>query len=171
VFPACCKSQTPGGSRPGEQALATRDRQAFALYVAGTFAGNVMAVFALSRKLGIGRSGNGLWSRLLLTLTLLAFAQQSYLTQTHIHFSDISALRGGETALGTTGHGKLPPADDPSHCPLCQEILLAGAYVAPAAILIPPPAPPVFRVAVPRHTIAFVGAASHDWRGRAPPLH
>jgi len=83
------------------------------------------------------------WRQVLPMLMLVAFALQSYVTQTHIHFAG-HVVTGGFTfpgedsktvkALGTAqdqdDHDKYPPGDDPANCPICQEILYAGHYVA-----------------------------------------
>ena len=70
------------------------------------------------------REGSPLWRRLVLALTLLAFAQAGYVTQTHIHPQALAS----RSAAAETQHGKTPARDDPQHCPLCQEYLVAGAY-------------------------------------------
>src|SRR5580704_13144026 len=91
------------------------------------------------------------WQQVLPMLMLVAFALQSYVTQTHIHFAghvvtggftfpdDESKVQTGKV-LGTApdqgNHDKYPPGDDPANCPICQEIMYAGHYVAPAAIAV-----------------------------------
>jgi hypothetical protein len=117
-------------------------------------------------------------------LMLVAFALQSYVTQTHIHF-DGHAVTGGiafggegskaaankiSAALHASGnHDKFPPADDPANCPICQEMLYAGHYVMPAAIFVVLPSLPVSTIAVTVETPLRLFAPSHNWRGRAPP--
>jgi hypothetical protein len=121
------------------------------------------------------------WRQLLPMLMLVAFALQSYVTQTHIHFAG-HVVTGGFTfpddesksvadkAPGSgSDHDKYPPADDPANCPICQEIMYAGHYVAPAAVH-------VVLISLPVSTIAVVAAVphrlfalSHSWQGRAPP--
>src|SRR5579871_5803631 len=107
-----------------------------------------------------------LWRRVVLTLSVLAFIQASYVTQTHIH---VPAVPAGAAALVQTGHGKVP-LDDPAHCPICQEYLLSGAYFIPPPIILPVPAS--FAIAFPTfdRTSRFVATLSHSWQGRAPPL-
>ncbi|HEX4160067.1 MAG TPA: hypothetical protein VHY79_16510 [Rhizomicrobium sp.] len=107
------------------------------------------------------------WRRLVLAFTLLAFAQAGYATQTHIH---ALAELPGHTTLAQPGHGKSPIPDDPAHCPLCQEYLLSGAYLIPPPVVLPPPAEAVFEAHRLLPALPFVAAASHSWRGRAPPL-
>jgi hypothetical protein len=109
-----------------------------------------------------------LWRRLVLTLTLLAFAQASFLTQTHLH---PPVLPSSKATQGLSGHGKLPQRDDPAHCPLCQEYVVAGAYLSPAAIVLPLPELTTFAVLHVVRALAHVASASHNWLGRAPPLH
>jgi hypothetical protein len=108
-----------------------------------------------------------LWRRVLLVFTVLAFAQASYLTQTHIHIPTVPA---GTAALAQTGHGKAPLPDDPAHCPLCQEYLLSGAYCIPPPVILPVPAS--LAIAFPNlvRLVRFVGTLSHGWQSRAPPL-
>jgi hypothetical protein len=125
------------------------------------------------------------WRQVLPMLMLVAFALQSYVTQTHIHFAG-HVVTGGFTFSGEEGskgasgqalgaardqddHDKYPPGDDPANCPICQEIMYAGHYVAPAAVH-------VVLISLPAATIAVVAtvpyyffALSHNWQGRAPP--
>lgn len=121
------------------------------------------------------------WRQLLPMLVLVAFALQSYVTQTHIHFAghvmtggfsfpdDSSKATLGQAAGDTGDHDKYPPGDDPANCPICQEIMYAGHYVAPAFAH-------VILISLPASTIAVVAAVplrlfalSHNWQGRAPP--
>ena len=107
-----------------------------------------------------------LWRRVVLTLSVLAFLQASYVTQTHIH---IPAVPGGAAALVQPGHGKAP-LDDPAHCPICQEYLLSGAYFVPPPILLPLPESLAIAFQSLDRAFLFVAAVSHSWHGRAPPL-
>jgi hypothetical protein len=109
-------------------------------------------------------NGRALWRQLLLVLALAAFAQANYLTQTHIHLTPA-------ITTGQTGHQNSPPRDDPAHCPLCQEFLVAGAYLAPAPIILPLPADAALPILFFTCALPFVVVSSHAWRGRAPPLH
>lgn len=105
------------------------------------------------------------WRRILLVFTVLAFAQASFVTQTHIHIPAVPA-----TTLVQPGHGKAPLPDDPAHCPLCQEYLLSGAYFVPPPIILPLPAAATIRLPSLVHASRFVATLSHSWYGRAPPL-
>jgi hypothetical protein len=105
-----------------------------------------------------------LWRRFLVALTLLAFAQAGYVTQTHIHPAALASRAAGETS-----HNKAPSRDDPQHCPICQEYLVAGAYLTPAPVVLPlPVAGAVLNIVAPRE-FPFLVTISHAWQGRAPP--
>jgi hypothetical protein len=119
--------------------------------------------------------------RLAITLFVaLTFVLQGYATQTHVHFSadrdtyvnisDGSIAKATKALPSQKGdHGKLPSKDDPANCPLCQQILVAGAFVSPTTVavllptLLPLPAPIVFAAS------NLFRSISHSWRGRAPP--
>src|SRR5437016_3516998 len=72
--------------------------------------------------------------RLPLALTLLAFAQAGYVTQTHVHVPAPASKVAREKS-----RDRIPAPDDPQHCPFCQEYLLAGAYLFPAPVVLPLP--------------------------------
>jgi hypothetical protein len=129
-------------------------------------AAGVLSVRELSRVLSVNGFG-AVWRRVVLAFTLIAFAQAGYVTQTHIHAA--TGLPGG-SALAQSSHGKTPTPDDPAHCPLCQEYLLAGAFVAPPPIVLPQPAAAAFETYRLLHVLPFVAALSHSWHGRGPPL-
>lgn len=98
---------------------------------------------------------------------LLAFAFQSYVVQTHIHFAPATTLAG---AHGTSGHhDKFPANDDPANCPICQEILHNGQFIAPAAQFLLPPTLAVSTITLVDEALPHITAPSHSWRGRAPP--
>ena len=107
------------------------------------------------------------WRRLVLAFTLVAFAQSGYFTQTHIHGAP--ALPAN-SVVAKAGHSKLPAPDDPAHCPLCQEYLLAGAFLIPPPIILPTPSAAALEASRISRVVRFVAAASHSWHGRAPPL-
>ncbi|HEX4079358.1 MAG TPA: hypothetical protein VHX61_10870 [Rhizomicrobium sp.] len=123
-------------------------------------------MFRLLRILGRDCGGEALWRRVALAFTLVTFALAGYATQTHIHVP--AELETAETSASHPGHGN-KPADDPAHCPLCQEYLLSGAYVVPAPIVLPLPAPAEFQAPRLVHELSFVGAVSHSWNSRGPP--
>lgn len=116
------------------------------------------------------------WRQAIASLALVFFAFQSYLTQTHIHLLWQDAPDAYAQAIGAglgaqPAHGKLPPADNPASCPICQDMLLAGHFTTPAAISLLMPAQIATMIAIAAATPVFVAAVSHNWRGRAPPQH
>jgi hypothetical protein len=129
-------------------------------------AAGVQTVRRLSQALGVDGFG-AVWRRLVLAFTLVAFAQAGYFTQTHIHGAP--ALPGN-SVVAQAGHSKPTVPDDPAHCPLCQEYLLAGAFLIPPPIILPTPSAAAFAASSIARVLPYVAVASHSWRGRAPPL-
>ena len=122
------------------------------------------------------------WARIAFVLTIAAFAVQNFVTQTHVHFTPdaAAAIAAGTAAQGPSTAGRVqarlpdrqrpgPSEDDPANCPLCQEFLYAGNYVAPADIVLLPPTLAVSTVAPETPERKYIWAASHSWQGRAPP--
>jgi hypothetical protein len=111
-----------------------------------------------------------LLSRLAMLFILVAFTVQGFAVQTHIHGEPLSAL-------AHTTHVSAPsqptPQDpyDPANCPLCQEMMHAGVYVAPVIV----------NFVVTLNAVAFAPAfvllphvaaeRLHNWQSRAPPRH
>jgi hypothetical protein len=112
-------------------------------------------------------------------LTAFAFLLQSVIVQSHIHGAALSnAGLGGliakisasdEDAPLSKAPGKQAPKNDESRCPFCQAAQSAGSFVAPAAIALVLPWQNVSLVPLFFTSGTRVDAASHDWRGRAPP--
>ena len=115
------------------------------------------------------------WSRTvasgLLLALLLALSFQSYVVGAHHHLRQ-RALHATTTASfgleHSPTHGHRGPAA-PDHCPICEEIAVAGAYLPAPSLDILAPTPfatwypeVASRRAVPRQQ-------SHAWRSRGPP--
>ena len=112
---------------------------------------------------------------------LVAFALQGYITQTHIHFGAHAVTAGfvvqdengarasAEKATGASHDQGTRNDQDPDNCPICQEILYAGHYVAPAIVPILLPSLPVSTIAVAADILPRIAAPSHNWQGRGPP--
>jgi DUF2946 family protein len=113
---------------------------------------------------------------------LLSFALQSYVMQTHIHTAGLSVTAGLTTIFKSDGAGKhfatkgapqprddFPANDDPSNCPLCQEILHSGQFVTPSTVVLVLPAQTISFVPINLVLPLFSDAVSHNWQGRAPP--
>lgn len=104
---------------------------------------------------------------------LAAFLLQSFVVQTHIHFTPQISARLAQFAEAhgrpADHHDKFPGSEDPANCPICQEILHSGQFVTPAAQLLLPPSFAVSTIAVVDKALPFIFAPSHNWHGRAPP--
>ena len=117
-----------------------------------------------SGRLRIKRGARPFWQRLLVTLTLVVFAQAGYLTQTHIH---PAALAGHAAAEASPN--KTPARDDSQHCPICQEYLLAGTYlIPPPLILLVANLGAIQTLVLPDEVLSTV-RFSYGWQSRAPP--
>ena len=119
-------------------------------------------------------------------LGLLAVALQSFVVQTHIHIQQpvakTQALKLVTLAAGSVAHteqaatqtkapvDKYPLNRDPANCPLCKELTHSGVYVSSASVLATLPFPATVNFIVFREIAPSRFAASHTWRGRAPPL-
>jgi hypothetical protein len=126
---------------------------------------------------------------LLVLLAFIALAIQSLVVQTHIHIpqaagpsSSVSILTVAQTLVsGSAGQAtdrhanlprdKYPINEDPSNCPLCQEIAHSGQFVQSAAVLAYLPAWVSVHFIVFREALPAFLTVSHNWRGRAPPQH
>ena len=117
---------------------------------------------------------------------LLAVALQSFVVQTHIHVQQpafrtqavslitLAAISVAGTDL-SSGQAETPVDNyplnrDPANCPLCKELTHSGQYVSSASVLATLPFPVTVNVIVFREIAPSLFAASHTWRGRAPPL-
>ena len=116
-------------------------------------------------------------------LGLLAVALQSFVVQTHIHVQQpaVRAQALGLTTLAASVSDSVSsqagaPVDnypihrDPANCPLCKELTHSGQYVSSASVLATLPYPVTVNFIVFREIAPSLFAASHTWRGRAPPL-
>jgi len=117
---------------------------------------------------------------------LLAVALQSFVVQTHIHVQQpayrtqavslitlaAASIAGADFASGQTGipADNYPVNRDPANCPLCKELTHSGQYVSSASVLATLPFAVTVNVIVFREIAPSLFAASHTWRGRAPPL-
>jgi hypothetical protein len=122
------------------------------------------------------------WRLLVATFTLIAFALQSFLTQTHIHIPQpasaatlVAKIADAEAnkqfgLQRNTPADKVPTNDDSVKCPLCQAVGYAGNFVAPsaaAALLLPSAAISVLPLALTLRSPSET--PSHIWQGRGPP--
>lgn len=116
------------------------------------------------------------WRHAIASFTLVLFAFQSYLVQTHIHplwqgAPGAIVQPNNSAAQPAPAGGKLPPADNPATCPICLDMMLAGHFTAPGTIALPMPAQIAMFVAIAAAAPVHVAAISHIWLGRAPPQY
>lgn len=122
-----------------------------------------------------------------LLLGLLALTIQILVVQTHIHIPQaaglpqtVSVTTLAKTLVSGTSvqtaddrasapRDKYPINEDPSNCPLCQEIAHSGQFVHSVAALAAVPAFVSVHFIVFSEALPSLFAASHSWRGRAPP--
>ena len=133
-------------------------------------------------------AGQASHSRILfLLLGLLALAIQILVVQTHIHIPQAAGLPQtvSVTTLAKTlvsgasvqtaddkanaPRDRYPINEDPSNCPLCQEIAHSGQFVHSAAALAALPAFISVHFIVFSEALPSLFAVSHSWRVRAPP--
>jgi hypothetical protein len=99
---------------------------------------------------------------------IAVFAIANYAVQTHIHGAAMaphSAAAGPSvSALDQNG----PADNDEQHCPLCQEYLIGGSFLSPAALIVALPAL-AGTIDVVRLIVRWTGTSSHDWQSRGPP--
>jgi hypothetical protein len=122
------------------------------------------------------------WRGFISMFALLAFIVSGFATQTHIHIpapaepgfgaQPVAAqkLAAKDSASLNREQKQRAPADDPTRCPLCQEYLHSGAYVAPIPATLPLPILTVTVTPLLVASVAIIRAVSHSWYGRAPPL-
>lgn len=101
---------------------------------------------------------------------LLAFFLQSFAVQSHIHPLDKPAT--ASTALqGVPAPVKKIDPVDLGSCRLCQELIHAGAFVAPSAFAVPASQSAAAIVFATLPLLAGVVAPAFAWQSRAPPHH
>lgn len=101
---------------------------------------------------------------------LLAFFLQSFAVQSHIHPLDKPASVAAAVNNIPAPVKKIDPVDLGS-CRLCQELIHAGAFVAPSAFAVPASqsAATIAFAALP--LLAGMLAPAFGWQSRAPPQH
>lgn len=110
-------------------------------------------------------------SRRYITLfALLAFFLQSFAVQSHIHPLDKPASVATAINNIPAPVKKIDPVDLGS-CRLCQEIIHAGAFIAPSAFSVPASQSAAAIVFAALPLLAGVLAPAFAWQSRAPPHH
>jgi len=115
-------------------------------------------------------------------VALFAFLVQSFITQTHVHFSAQADApfavsdAGGTVVKSNTGdpqqrdHRGVPSKEDPAHCPFCQQIAVAGAFLSPFLTTLQLPTEVGLLPQISAAVEATTQQVSHIWQGRAPPI-
>jgi hypothetical protein len=135
----------------------------------------ILGRFGTARGRGRGGEFGAAWRKLVLALTLVAFAAQSFVTQTHIHLPHAFEMPSAGTladkpaALSVSAPRSNSAGDDALTCPFCQEIVTAGQYLSPSAAGAVPPMLAIAIVPIAAYARAERTISSHAWQGRAPP--
>jgi hypothetical protein len=115
----------------------------------------------------------------LLFLALLALTIQTLVVQAHFHplrirsweqsaSAALSDNKGGASSSTATKPDKNPLTEDPTNCPLCQE-MAQGQFIHNAAPVALSPFVFTLRFIVLDAALPDSFTASHSWQGRAPP--
>jgi hypothetical protein len=105
------------------------------------------------------------------TLVLaLAFTLQSFVTQTHIHGSGTTAFEPGIVKVLKGPAPTQSPFDSSDNaCAFCQAIAHSGAFFAPAAPILLPPATWTLPALLSAVVSVTGNSLAHSWQSRAPP--
>ncbi len=103
-------------------------------------------------------------------MVLLAFALQSYITQTHVHYAPAPAVRAPMVAGAISAHSPAPTDHEAIACSFCQAIAAAGGFVSPAPLALSFLVGQAETAILPPVDVGFAAAAAgFNWRSRAPP--
>lgn len=108
-------------------------------------------------------------SRVFVLLTLLAFALQGFVVQTHIHVQAPGARAAIDLFDGKPSKN-VPAKGDEGNCPLCQAFASAGSFVTPAVAALAAPNVTVSVIELAPLGAIVLRSVAHSWHGRAPPL-
>jgi hypothetical protein len=123
------------------------------------------------------------WRSFAVYIVVAAFTFQSYVTQTHIHILSAPGISGNMVGLGapqSSGNvagnlgkqhkqDRYPVNDDPSNCPICQQIALVGHVLTAGAIALIPPSEFETDAIIRGDVLVLTSGVSHTWRSRGPP--
>lgn len=101
---------------------------------------------------------------------LLAFFLQSFAVQSHVHSLDKPATAAAAVNNIPAPVKTIDPVDLGS-CRLCQELVHAGAFVAPSAFVVPASQSAAAIVFAALPLLAGILAPAFAWQSRAPPHH
>jgi hypothetical protein len=123
------------------------------------------------------------WRSFAVYIIVAAFTFQSYVTQTHIHILSVPGISGNtigrdaqqssDKVAGNLGkqqkQDRYPANDDPSNCPICQQIALVGHVLTAGATSLIPPSELATGVPIRGDVLVLTSGVSHTWRSRGPP--
>lgn len=119
--------------------------------------------FCLAGRLAAGRM-------FLIGIMVLTIAVQGYFTQTHIHPQNLAGSSIAQKLNDSSPrHHNVPVDDSPANCPLCQQFLHNGQFVAPAALVFFLPTLAISTIEIAMLAARRFDAVSHSWLSRAPP--
>ncbi len=124
---------------------------------------------AAAKYTRVRRAGSA--SRFIVFIVVLAFALQSYFTQTHIH--GVSRDVGGIAKImgaKSPAQGKTPLDNTQNDCPFCQAVAHSGFFVASTTLLLHQPFSWIKTISPHFSARSPSDALAHDWQSRAPPL-
>ncbi|MBN8809023.1 MAG: hypothetical protein J0I47_12430 [Sphingomonas sp.] len=108
-------------------------------------------------------------SRLALLWLTLALLVQGFAVQTHTHFGGERYAAAVRRTLDASPDAKKNTPVAPA-CPLCEEKALFGAYLLGGSVTLVPPAAVAATFTTTSLARLALGATSHGWRSRAPPV-
>jgi hypothetical protein len=112
---------------------------------------------------------------LLAALMAFTLIVQGVVTQSHFHNPghETEATSAVTKAMSNGQRQptpiKLPLNDNPANCPICQQLIHAGQFVAPAWLAPLLLVTTVSRVEIETDTRSAFDTVSHSWLGRGPP--
>jgi hypothetical protein len=117
---------------------------------------------------------------LVIVLTFVALTGQMFAVQSHFHSlqsvgkaQDAGSIAhvadaGAGSSSSAQSH-KYPVNDDPSKCPLCQQLGHSGQFVVGATVLFLVCFFVAVRLVVLSESVPALLAVRHNWQSRAPP--
>jgi hypothetical protein len=100
---------------------------------------------------------------------LLAFFLQGLAVQTHIHPASMAPVAKLASIHAATPAAPAKNQDPVDQCPMCQELVHAGAYISPSAALLAAPLAMVRAIPLALLPTRAQSAPAFAWQSRAPP--
>jgi hypothetical protein len=114
-------------------------------------------------------SPHGGWARWLAFAALIAFAWQSIVTQSHVHFDRGAVSPAVHHDQSPPDLHRVLPRDAPVTCPICRAFAQAGHYLSPGTVILGAALASATWLTGP-HGATWIGQGrSHAWYSRGPP--